>query len=264
MTVTEIHPTPAGQPGTDPAAEPEPAAAGAADTGPPLPLVMADPAVLLLADNVRVDARLDKPFVASVRDHGVLVPIVAHRTTDGALRVLYGARRTLAAVEAGRPQVPVYVVDVPEEGKAREVFRLVRQLAENDHRDPLRDAERVAAFQQLSLLGLTAKAIARRVHRRVGEVRAGLAVAGSETAAGALDRYDLTLAHASVLAEFDGDQAAVKELTDTARTDPDRFDHLAQRLRVKRATDAARATLTAELTAAGVRGQHTPARGKRR
>lgn len=274
MTVTQLHPAgPDADPGRPADPEPSPDQSivdGIAEADSPvqdeahlLPLVLVDPAALLLTTNVRADARLDKPFVASVRDHGVLVPIVAHRTADGELSVLYGARRTLAAVEAGRSQVPVYLVDVPEEGKAREVFRLFRQLVENDHRDPLRDGERVAAYQQLSLLGLTATAIARRVHRRVGEVRSGLAVAGSEVAVAALDRFDLTLAHATVLAEFDGDADAVKTLTDTARTDPGRFEHVAQRLRDKRATEAARAAVAAELAAAGVRVVEEPRYGDR-
>lgn len=132
----------------------------------------------------------------------MLVPIVAGR--DGAvLRVLYGQRRTLAAVETGRPAVPVYVVDVPDGENAREAGRIVDQLIENDHRTDLRDAERATAFQQLSVLGLTASQIARRTHRKVGTVRTGLAMSGSEVAAAALERYDLTLEQAAVLAEFE-------------------------------------------------------------
>jgi ParB family chromosome partitioning protein len=189
------------------------------------------------------------------------VPIVAHRTTDGDLSVLYGGRRTLAAVEAGRATVPVYVVEVPDSEKAREIYRLVTQLAENDHRDPLRDAERVAAYQQLSLLGLTATAIARRVHRRVADVRTGLAVAGSQVAAGALDRFDLTLAQAGVLAEFDDDPAAVEKLGKVARSEPGQFEHVAQRLRDKRATDAAHAAVAGADGGRGGGGRAAAVRG---
>ncbi len=57
-----------------------------------------DPATLLVDVNVRHDARVDKDFVASIREHGVLVPIVAVRTSEGALRVRYGHRRTLAVI----------------------------------------------------------------------------------------------------------------------------------------------------------------------
>ena len=218
---------------------------------PAIVLEHVDPRTLVLEANVRADARLDKAFVASVRDRGVLVSIVAHRDTD-VLRVLYGQRRTLAAVEAGRATVPVYVVDVPDEEKSREAGRIVDQLIENDHRTDLRDAERAAAFQQLSVLGLTASQIARRTHRKVATVRTGLAVSDSELASAALDRYDLTLEQAAVLAEFDADPEAVKALTVTAVKDPGQFEHVAQRLRDKRATAAAKDAAAAELAAAGV------------
>ena len=166
-------------------------------------------------------------------------------------------------MEAGRPAVPVYVVDVPDLERAREIYRLVTQLTENDHRDPLHDVERVAAYQQLSLLGLTATSIARRVHRRVADVRTGLAVAGVSWLLGRWTRFDLTLEHAGVLAEFDDDPDAVKKLTVTARTEPGQFAHVAQRLRDKRATAAARAAFTAELTEAGVRVVDEPQYGER-
>lgn len=253
MTVTPLHPIePDELPGPDQAAAETPA----------LVLEQVDPRVLLLEANVRADARLDKSFVASVRDRGVLVPIVAHRVGDE-LRVLHGQRRTFAAVEAGRAVVPVYVVDVPDGDTAREVGRIVDQLTENDQRTDLRDSERVAAFEQLAVLGLTATQIARRTHRKVATVRTGLAVAGSEVAAAALDRYDLTLDQAAVLAEFDGDAEAVTALTVVAAKDPGQFAHAAQRLRDKRAAAAARAAMTAELAVAGVTVVPEPQHGER-
>lgn len=241
MTVTPLHPTQA--------TEPVSAVPQVVDA--PVELVLIDPCVLVLEANVRTDRQLDKAFVASVRDLGVLVPIVAHRA-GGQLHVLYGQRRTLAAIDAELRQVPVYLVDVPDGEQAREVWRIVAQLAENDDRSGLRAVERVAAHQQLSLLGLSATTIARRTHRKVRDVRASLTVAGSEVAAAAMDRFDLTLEQAAVLAEFDGDRDAVTALTVTARQDPAQFEHTVQRLRDTRALDAARAAVTAELTAAGV------------
>jgi hypothetical protein len=110
---------------------------------------------------------------------------------------------------------------------------------------PLHPAEPPATE---SVLGLTATQIARRTHRKVGAVRTGLAVAGSELAAAASGRYDLTLEQAGVLAEFDGDVEAVKALTVTAVKEPGQCEHLAQRLRDKRAA-AAREAVAAELAA---------------
>ncbi len=69
-----------------------------------------DPRSLLVDVNVRRDAQVDKEFVASVRDLGVLVPIVAVRIGDGGVRVRFGHRRVLAAMEAERHSVPVVVV----------------------------------------------------------------------------------------------------------------------------------------------------------
>lgn len=59
-----------------------------------------DPTTLLVDVNVRRDAAPDKTLVESVRDLGVLVPLVAVRTEEG-VRVRYGHRRTLAAVGSG-------------------------------------------------------------------------------------------------------------------------------------------------------------------
>jgi ParB family chromosome partitioning protein len=69
-----------------------------------------DPASLLVDVNVWTETVADQDFVASVKDLGILQPIRAVRTADGALRVEFGHRRTLAAIEAGLESVPVLVV----------------------------------------------------------------------------------------------------------------------------------------------------------
>ncbi len=56
-----------------------------------------DPQHLVLELNVRSDAGLTDDFLASITEHGVLVPIVAVRTPDGTTLVRAGQRRTLAA-----------------------------------------------------------------------------------------------------------------------------------------------------------------------
>ncbi len=75
---------------------------------PGMQLLQLDPATLLVDVNVRTEAELGKDFLASVAEYGVLVPIVAVQTPQG-VRVRYGHRRTLAAVQAGQATVPVYV-----------------------------------------------------------------------------------------------------------------------------------------------------------
>src|SRR3954471_6015545 len=99
-----------------------------------------DPRTLLVDLNVRQDARLDADFLASIRDLGVLVPIVGVRTPEGAVRVRFGHRRTLAAIEADRPTVPVVVAADESTDNAAQVERLVTQYAENEHRTGLSGA----------------------------------------------------------------------------------------------------------------------------
>ena len=52
-----------------------------------------DPSSLAVADNVREYANLNKPFLDSIAEHGVLVPITAIRRHDGAVEVRNGQRR---------------------------------------------------------------------------------------------------------------------------------------------------------------------------
>lgn len=140
-----------------------------------------DPATLLVDINVRSDAALDNDFLASIRDLGVLMPIVAVRTEGKALRVRYGHRRTLAAVQVGRARVPVIVT--ADDG-ADEAARIVSQWHENEHRAGLSVADKVAAVEQLHLLGLSPAQIAQQTRARKNDVTHALATAGSALAKG--------------------------------------------------------------------------------
>lgn len=211
-------------------------------------LEQVDPGALVLEVNVRAEADLDAGFLASIRDLGVLTPVLVHRQ-DGVLHVRAGQRRTLAAVEVGRASIPAYVVD----GDGDQVRRIVEQLAENDHRRALREGDHLAAFEQLALLGLSAEQIARRTGTKKDRVTCALTVAGSPVAAAAAAQYDLTLDQAVVIAEFEDDAAAVERLTALAAKDPRAFVHRAQQIRDERATARAVAALTADLTGRGLR-----------
>lgn len=112
---------------------------------PQVSLEQIDPTTLVIADNVRLDPRLDKQFLASIRERSVLEPVVAHRTADGTVVVEYGQRRTLAAREVGRAAVPVMVSDTAP----TTADRLVDQWVDNEHRAALTNRERVHAVREL-------------------------------------------------------------------------------------------------------------------
>lgn len=211
---------------------------------------LVDPSTLLVDVNIRTDAALDKGFLGSIRDLGVLVPIVAVRTPEGSLRVRYGHRRTLAAIEVGRDLVPVMVVG---DDDADEVARIVGQWHENDHRTGLSTTDCVRAVEQLSMFGLTAAQIVTKTPAGKKDVERALATAKSDLAMGAAKRYDfLTLEMAAAVAEFDEQPDTVKALIAAAKTGEGEFDHCLQRARDERDEQARVAEIVAELTAAGV------------
>lgn len=209
-------------------------------------LIQIDPADVVVGENVRLDARLDKAFVASIRERGVLVPVVGYRDDAGAFRVLYGQRRTLGAIEAKRETIPAYVVTSQDEAD-----RLIDQMVENEHRAPLTASERAKGFEQLAALGLTAGQIAKRSATTRAQVDTALTVAASPMASKAAERFDfLTLDQAAVIADFEDDPEAVKALTIGAKEG--QFAHVAQRLRDDRDREQARAAMVESLTSKGV------------
>lgn len=216
-------------------------------------LVHVAPGGLLLERNIR-DAKSDPDLVASVKDLGVLEPIVAVVNTDGALVVRHGHRRALAAVEAALESVPVYVANGDSLESSAEVDRIIRQRDENTQRDGLTSAEEVGVVEQLVAFGLTADQIVDRARVPRRHVDAAVKVSGSKLAAGAAKKYEaLTLDQVATVAEFDDDPGAQKDLIVAAIERPEQFAHIAQRKKDDRAAVLAKASVVSRLKQAGVK-----------
>lgn len=207
---------------------------------------MLDPRTLTVDTNVRKDANLTPEFLAAIKEHGVLVPVVGHRTEDGTVHVLMGQRRTLAAVEVELATIPVHVVATPDEAD-----RLATQVVENDHRRALTDSDRADAYHQLSLLGVSPTKIARRMGAKKQLVETALRVKGNDIAAAALAQ-GITLEQSAVIEEFSDDPEAAATLEQLATENPGNFAHRAQRIRDDRAKAALIATATTEAEAKGL------------
>lgn len=220
--------------------------AAAPPVGDDAELLTVDPRTLKIGSNVRLDARLDVDFIESIRERGVLEPIIAYRDPDGHLVVLRGQRRTLAAVETKRPTVRVIVESNPDE-----IDRITDQTIENVHRTGITDREEAAAIEQLALLGVSADDIVARTRRPRARVDAALRVAGSQLARKASERYDfLSIDHAAALAEFESDPDAVKHLVVAAQNGG--FEHTVRRLREDRAYAEGKAAFEQGLRDQGV------------
>jgi ParB family transcriptional regulator, chromosome partitioning protein len=214
----------------------------------PATLVHVDPATLLdHPSNVRDDLGDFDELTASIRQVGVLEPLVVVPTDDGH-RMLTGHRRKAAAIAAGLATVPCY----ERSDLADDRDQVLAMLIENLRRDDLTELEEARGYQQLLDLGLSATKIAKATGSHRTRVRDALAVTESETALATASHHGLTLDQALVLTEFADDDEALATLTNTAVEDPDSVLHVASRIRQERERQAHYERLAAEHNGAGV------------
>lgn len=229
--------TPPRRPAKSEPAEPRPPEAPEASV-----LLHLDPRILAAHPaNLRDDLGNLRSLTASILAVGVLEPLLVAPDGDG-YRILAGHRRCAAAIAAEAPTVPcVERADLDNDTSTTTVM-----LVENLNRKPLNATEEARGYQQLEMAGVSVTKIAKVTGQQSRRIKTALAVAGSEAATKAADRYGLSLAHAAVIAEFDDDPAAVEDLTNLARRNPGQVEHRASRLRQDRERAQARdAAITA-------------------
>jgi ParB family chromosome partitioning protein len=249
MTITDnVHSTRL----TDAPRDAEPIAEAAEPTGAAtgVDLVHVPASTVVIEHNVRTAAAFDPAFLASVKQHGVLLPTIGYRDHVGRIVVRDGQMRVLAAREVGC-EVPVFITARDDNA----VKRIAEQLVANERRTALMDADRLAAYRQLEIEGLSVTAIAKETGTKRDAVKQTLTVAKSDAAAAAVTSGQASFTQALILAEFDGDAEAVTELTACIEDgyDDDELAHVAARLHREQERAAAVGALTAELTAAGKR-----------
>jgi ParB family chromosome partitioning protein len=99
-------------------------------------------------------------LTASIREMGILQPILVRPAVDDQYEIIAGERRWRAAKRAGLQHVPCIVRDVED------TAALEHALVENLHRQDLNPLEEAAAYQQLMEdFGLTQELVAQRVGR---------------------------------------------------------------------------------------------------
>ena len=94
----------------------------------------------------------------SIREVGVLQPVLIRRKTSDTFELIAGERRWRAAKRAGKETIPAIVRDVED------LTSLEHALVENLHRQDLRPLEEAAAYQQLiDDFQFSQEAVAKRV-----------------------------------------------------------------------------------------------------
>jgi ParB family chromosome partitioning protein len=104
-------------------------------------------------------------LVASIREVGVLQPVVVRETVPGSYQLVMGERRLRACREAGMSTIPAIIRQTPDDELLRDA------LLENLHREALNPLEEAAAYQQLlEEFGATHEELAARIGRSRSQV----------------------------------------------------------------------------------------------
>ena len=99
-------------------------------------------------------------LVHSIRELGVLQPIVVRELSAGSYELIMGERRLRASKEAGLSKIPAVVRETADENMLRDA------LLENLHRSDLNPLEEASAYQQLlEDFGITQEVLADRIGR---------------------------------------------------------------------------------------------------
>ncbi len=111
------------------------------------------------------DADALAELVASIRENGVLQPVIVREVEPGRYELVMGERRVRAAREAGLVTVPAVIRDTADDALLREA------LLENLHRQDLNPLEEAAAYVQLlDELGGTHEQLAQQIGRSRSQV----------------------------------------------------------------------------------------------
>ncbi|MDN3445227.1 ParB/RepB/Spo0J family partition protein [Microbacterium sp. APC 3901] len=150
------------RPATDQASD-QPAAEADLEVVPGIHLIQIDPQKIVpnpRQPRTHFNAEDLAELVHSVREFGVLQPVVVRKNSDGEYELIMGERRTRAAREAGLDKIPAIVRETADEDLLRDA------LLENLHRSELNPLEEASAYQQLlEDFGITQEELATRIGR---------------------------------------------------------------------------------------------------
>jgi ParB/RepB/Spo0J family partition protein len=158
------------------------------------------------------EAKLNE-LAASIREHGVLQPILVTPDGDG-YRVIAGNRRLKATIRAGLESIPALVKTQVDEHR-----QFFLNLVENVQRVDLSGKERVEAIRLLAASGLGVREISRGTGISPGTISRWLHIADRPLLAQALEEERLDIARAMTLAPVK-DASALARLIEEAPATP--------------------------------------------
>jgi ParB family chromosome partitioning protein len=142
----------------------------------------------------------------SIKEKGVIQPIIVARVGDGSFRLISGERRWRASRLAGLKKIPALIRDVSSQD-AQEIA-----LIENIQREDLNPVETAEAFQRLlKEFGVTQEDLSRRVGKDRATVANYLRILKlPEEIKALINKGDLTIGHAKALLSIEGRQKQIE------------------------------------------------------
>jgi len=117
------------------------------------------------------DAEELESLAASIREHGVIEPLVVEEAEDGMYILHDGERRLRASRMAGLQEVPAYVQPTMITGVGRR-DRLLRALVANVQRSDMNGIEEGAGYAKLVEMGLSIDEVARKMGKSRARISA--------------------------------------------------------------------------------------------
>ena len=141
----------------------------------------------------------------SIKEHGILQPLLVRPMADGSYRLVAGERRYRAARMAGLTEVPVTIREMTDEEES--LFALI----ENLHREDLNAVEEAEGIKKLiDSFGLTQEQAAQRIGKSRTAVTNSLRLLSlPEEISALLKENKISMGHARALLGFDDEKEAV-------------------------------------------------------
>jgi ParB family chromosome partitioning protein len=145
-------------------------------------------------------------LAASIKEHGVIMPVIAADTGDGHYTIIAGERRTRAARLAGLEEIPVIIRNYTDQK------RMEISLIENIQRSDLNPIEEATAYKNLmDFSGLSHEELAARVGKNRSTVTNALRLLKlSADVQKSLEKGDLSPGHARALLSVTDDRLREK------------------------------------------------------
>ena len=154
----------------------------------------------------RFDEEALAQLAESIREHGVIQPLLVKPLTSGSYLLVAGERRWRAARMAGLSEVPVIIKDLSEQ----ETMEIA--LIENLQREDLNPIEEALGYEELmNTFGFTQDQVAKRVGRSRSAVANALRLTGlPEKVLPLVEDGTLSAGHARALLAFEDEEAIVE------------------------------------------------------